>query len=58
MVLATAERASRSTFHIDKHCASCGAIENDVISSFYAPYLNKFGLIPTLLCPFTKLTLI
>jgi hypothetical protein len=29
MVLATAERASRSTFHIDKHCASCGAIEND-----------------------------
>jgi hypothetical protein len=29
-----------------------------LISSFYAPYLNKFGLIPTLLCPFTKLTLI
>lgn len=28
--LATAERASRFSSHIDKYCTSCGAIENDV----------------------------
>jgi hypothetical protein len=28
--LATAERASRFSTHIDQHCSYCGAIENDV----------------------------
>jgi len=33
--LATAERASRYSIHIDKHCAACGAVEDDAHLFFH-----------------------
>jgi hypothetical protein len=46
--LATGERAARYSTHIGKHCATCGAIEDDAISSSTVISLVRYGSLPTL----------
>jgi hypothetical protein len=48
--IATAERAGKYTYHIDKHCTYCGAIENDVHMFFFVMYLDKCGPLLIHLC--------
>ena len=48
--LATAERASRYSIHIDKHCAVCGAVEDDTHLFFHChlPWAVWFSTSPPL----------